>query len=106
MCNMSQSEEEVFPGYPNLETYSLVIEIGFLYSTFYVAKLWPWIQEFLRTMGQAVRDSNGMPSERKEDWDYYSTFKSFRQVAKVQQEKIEKLIQTVLKSNGIKVNSS
>jgi hypothetical protein len=57
-------------------------------------------------MGQAVRDSNGMPSERKEDWDYYSTFKSFRQVAKVQQEKIEKLIQTVLKSNGIKVNSS
>jgi len=54
-------------------------------------------------LGQGVRDSNGMPSERKEDWDYYSTFKSFRQVVKVQQEKIENLLQNVLKSNGIKV---
>jgi len=53
-------------------------------------------------MAGAIKASNSLPSDRKEDWDYYTTFKSFRDVAQAQQEAIEKQISAVLKYNGIK----
>ena len=60
------------------------------------------LQDFLRSMAGAIKASNSLPSDRKEDWDYYTTFKSFRDVAHAQQETIEKQISAVLKYNGIK----
>lgn len=60
----ASKDEEFLPGYPTLESYT---------------------QDLLRTMSSAIKASNSMPCDRKEDWDYYTTFKSFRDVSKAQQ---------------------
>jgi len=36
-------------------------------------------------MAGAIKSSNSLPCDRKEDWDYYTTFKSFRDVTRAQQ---------------------
>ena len=59
-------------------------------------------QEALRAIALATKNSNGIPSDRKEDWDFYTTFKSFRQVTDTQSETIRKLIGRIVHHNGIK----
>ena len=59
-------------------------------------------QEALRALALATKASNGIPSDRKEDWDFYTTFKSFRQVTDAQSETIRKLIGAFVNHNGIK----
>ena len=60
----SSKDKAFLPGYPTLESYT---------------------QDLLRTMSAAIKSSNSLPCDRKEDWDYYTTFKSFRDVTKAQQ---------------------
>jgi len=59
-------------------------------------------QEALRALALATKASNGIPSDRKEDWDFYTTFKSFRQVTDAQSDTIRKLIGAFVNHNGIK----
>ena len=59
-------------------------------------------QEALRALALATKASNGIPSDRKEDWDFYTTFKSFRQVTDAQSDTIRKLIAAFVNHNGIK----
>ena len=84
--NNSQTHQEenarFLPGYPTIDKYT---------------------QESLKRINLATKASNAIPSDRKEDWDYYSTFKGFRQVMKVQGSGIQRQIQALLKYNGIKV---
>ena len=60
-------------------------------------------QESLKRINYATKASNAIPSDRKEDWDYYSTFKGFRQVMNVQGNAIQRQILALLKYNNIKV---
>ena len=60
-------------------------------------------QESLKRINFATKASNLIPSDRKEDWDYYSTFKGFRQVMKAQGNMIQRQMLALLKFNGIKV---
>ena len=60
-------------------------------------------QESLKAIALATKASNSIPSDRQEDWDFYTTFKSFRQVQTVQSETIRAAISKLLKHNGIKV---
>ena len=62
-----------------------------------------FVQESSKKIQSATKASNAIPSDRKEDWDYYSTFKAFRQVMKVQGNSIQKQMLTLLRYNGIKV---
>ena len=62
-------------------------------------------QESLKTISLATKASNAIPSDRKEDWDYYNTFKDFRQVMKVQGDTVKNKILSLLKYNGIKVSN-
>lgn len=62
-----------------------------------------YMQESLKKINIATKASNSIPCDRKEDWDYYSTFKAFRQVMKVQGGSIQQQMITLLKYNGIKV---
>ena len=61
-------------------------------------------QEALKSIALATKASNGIPSDRKEDWDFYTTFKSFRQVTDAQSETIRKLIGGIVTQNGIKLS--
>ena len=54
-------------------------------------------------INSATKASNAIPCDRKEDWDYYSTFKAFRQVMQAQGNSIKQQMLTILKYNGIKV---
>ena len=73
---------EFLPGYPNIDRFT---------------------QECLKRINTATKASNAIPSDRKEDWDYYSTFKDFRQVMKVQGDTIKRQMLGLLHYNGIKV---
>lgn len=78
---MTEEKEEFLDGFPNLDSFN---------------------QEALRAIALATKASNGIPSDRKEDWDFYTTFKSFRQVANAQGESLRKSIVSILNHNGIK----
>lgn len=60
-------------------------------------------QESLKRINLATKASNAIPSDRKEDWDYYSTFKAFRQVMNVQGDTIKRQVLNLLEYNGIKI---
>lgn len=60
-------------------------------------------QESLKAIALATKASNSIPSDRQEDWDFYTTFKSFRQVQSVQSDGIRASISKLLKHHGIKV---
>ena len=60
-------------------------------------------RDMLKTLNFSTKSSNGIPSDRKEDWDYYSTFKGFRRVMKAQGADIKKQMLKLLNYNGIKV---
>ena len=62
-----------------------------------------FMKESLMKINGATKASNAIPCDRKEDWDYYSTFKAFRQVMKAQGNSIKQQMLTILKYNGIKV---
>jgi hypothetical protein len=72
---------DFLPGFPNLDSFN---------------------QESLKAIAMATKASNSIPSDRKEDWDYYTTFKSFRQVSGAQSESIRSNIVHILRHNGIK----
>lgn len=59
-------------------------------------------QEALRSIALATKASNEIPSDRKEDWDFYTTFKSFRQVTSAQSETTRNLLAKLLEHAGIK----
>ena len=60
-------------------------------------------QETLKAIALATKTSNAIPSDRKEDWDFYTTFKSFRQVQAAQCDNLRQRLTAILKHNGIKV---
>ena len=62
-----------------------------------------FMQESSKKINNATKASNAIPCDRKEDWDYYNTFKAFRQVMKVQGNCIKEQMLGLLKYNGIKV---
>ena len=80
--NNLQKNDTFLPKYPTIDSY---------------------MQESLKRINHATKASNSIPCDRKEDWDYYSTFKAFRQVMKVQGGSIKQQMITLLKYNGIKV---
>ena len=82
ITNNLQKNDTFLPKYPTIDSY---------------------MQESLKRINHATKASNSIPCDRKEDWDYYSTFKAFRQVMKVQGGSIKQQMITLLKYNGIKV---
>ena len=47
-------------------------------------------------MAGAIKASNGLPSDKRADWDYYTTFTSFRDVTQVQSENLENQVRILL----------
>ena len=78
----TEKSKDFLPGYSNIDRFT---------------------QESLKRINLATKASNAIPSDRKEDWDYYSTFKAFRQVMNVQGGTIKRQMLNLLQYNGVKV---
>ena len=76
-----EKKEDFLEGYPTVDDYS---------------------SRCMKTIAKATASSGGIPADKKQDWDYYTTFKSFRQVMGAEQSKIQTLMNKVLAWNGIK----
>jgi len=79
--NESEEEKEFLPGFPSVDSYS---------------------QAALKQIMMTTKSSNSIPGEKREDWDYYDTFKGFRNVMSKQNSTIRSMIKTQLEYNGIK----
>lgn len=66
----------------------------------------PTVDDFtgqcMKTIARATQASSGIPADKKQDWDYYTTFKSFRQIMGAERTKVRALMDRVLAWNGIK----
>ena len=56
----------------------------------------------LKKVSLATKSSNGLPSEKKEDFDYYSSFSGFRTVMDSCTGRIEAMMSAICRQNGIK----
>ena len=56
----------------------------------------------LRTIAAAMAASNGLPSEKKDNWAFYSTFQAFRDVMGGERDRLADAINAILRWNGIK----
>ena len=59
------------PGFPSVDSYS---------------------QAALKQIMMTTKSSNSIPGEKREDWDYYDTFKGFRNVMSKQNSTIRSMI--------------
>ena len=62
-----------------------------------------YFEEALKTVAKLAKFSNEIPSDRKQDWDYYSSFADFRKVMNVQGDQIREMIVDIMKHHGLKV---
>ena len=63
------------------------------------------VNQCLKSVALATASSNAVPGEKKQDWDYYSTFPGFMQVMGLERAKIEVLMDRVLSWSGIKAKA-
>ena len=63
------------------------------------------VNKCLRSAARATASSNAVPGEKKQDWDYYSTFPGYMRVMGVERAKIEELMNKVLSWSGIKAKT-
>lgn len=64
------------------------------------------VNKCLRSAARATASANAVPGEKKQDWDYYSTFPGYMQVMGLERAKIEELMNKVLSWSGIKAKTS
>ena len=63
-----------------------------------------YFQEAVKAVANVAKSSNGIPSDTKDNWDFYSTFTDFRKVMNVQSDQVRSMIENVLVHNGVKVH--
>ena len=80
---MDKNNEEFLPGYESLDRY---------------------FEDSLKAIANLAKSSNEIPSNRKEDWDFYSSFSDFREVMNVQSDQVRSMVLNLIKHNGLKVN--
>lgn len=61
-----------------------------------------FIQSSLKCIGEAIASANSLPSDKKDDWTFYSTFPRFREVMSSERDAIKDMINKVLAWNGIR----
>ena len=60
----------------------------------------------MRSVAKCTAAVNALPGEKKQDWDFYSTFFGYRTVMDVERKKIEEMADKVLAWSGIKVKTA
>eukprot|EP00088_Acartia_fossae_P033021 TRINITY_DN3379_c0_g1_i1.p1 TRINITY_DN3379_c0_g1~~TRINITY_DN3379_c0_g1_i1.p1 ORF type:complete len:868 (-),score=234.75 TRINITY_DN3379_c0_g1_i1:296-2899(-) len=78
-------EDEILPGYESIDKFS---------------------QANLKRILGVTKISNDLPGEKREDYDYYSTFPEFRKTMATQGKKLKEMIKTQLNFQGIKAGVS
>ena len=63
-----------------------------------------YFQEAVKAVANVAKSSNGIPSDTKDNWDFYSTFTDFRKVMNVQSDQVRSMIENILLHNGVKVH--
>jgi hypothetical protein len=71
-----------------------------------VATLDEFSSQLLRQMSRATQSSNRLPSDRKQDWDYYNTFSGFRQVMESERTDVTRIVNDLLKWSGVRAKAA
>ena len=58
-----------------------------------------YFQEAVKAVANVAKSSNGIPSDTKDNWDFYSTFTDFRKVMNVQSDQVRSMIENILLHN-------
>ena len=62
-------------------------------------------KECMRTVGKAIQATNQLPSKEKQDWDFYQTFKGFRDVMAAEEGNVRGLLDKLLAWNGVRART-